>query len=158
MRLCVVLFMLGLSIGPVIDDPVYAPLWLYQGTWKAQKKGKDTADEIANECKLIGKYFGCQQTVNGKLGALIVFVPREKAGQYYTQALLPDDRATGRGELEIDGDHWTYMGKDQEGDKTTYHRTTNIFTGKDNIHYEQSESTDGVHWTVTASGDESRLK
>ena len=75
---------------------------------------------------------------------------------YFTNALLPDGYAGGRGELTISGDNWTYMGKSEDGGKTSYQRTRNTFTGKDRIHYEQGESADGVNWTVTGSGDEVR--
>lgn len=140
-------------------DSAYAPLWLYKGSWEVKVSGAKAGtgpDKLLNECRLIGKYFGCQQTVNGKLSALIVFIPADKPGHYYTQAVLPEGWAVGRGELDIEGDHWTYRSKATEKDKTTYYRTTNLFSGKDNIHFEISESPDGEHWTVTKSGDEVR--
>jgi len=148
---------LGLSspISFAQADSAYAPLWLYKGSWEVKAVGAK-ADKLSNECHLIGKYFGCQQTVNGKLSALIIFIPADKPGHYYTQAVLPEGWAVGRGELEIDGDHWTYRSKTTEKDKTTYYRTTNLFSGKDNIHFEISESPDGEHWTITKSGDEVR--
>jgi hypothetical protein len=141
------------------DDSVYAPLWLYQGNWIAS--AKDLAlgaspDQLTDDCALVGQYFTCQQTVNGKVGALLVFVPAETPGHYFTNAIVPQGYAGGRGELEISGDRWTYSSKSVDGDKTTYHRTLNIFTGKDHIHYEQGESVDGINWTVTGSGDEVR--
>lgn len=136
-------------------DSAYAPLWLYKGNWEVRSAGAK-ADKLSNECNLIGKYFACQQTVNGKLSALIIFIPADKPGHYYTQAVLPEGWAAGRGELEIEGDHWTYRSKATEKDKTTYYRTTNVFSGKDNIHFEISESPDGEHWTLTKSGDEAR--
>ena len=145
-----------LASGP---DPVYAPLWLYGGTWEltsADAKAGTTPDTISNVCGLIGKFLGCQQTLNGKLSSLIIFVPGEKPGHYYTQAVLPEGWAAGRGELDIAGDLWTYRSKATENGKTTYYRTTNVFSGKDKIHFEVSESPDGEHWTVTKSGDERR--
>lgn len=143
-------------LAAAAPDPVYAPLWLYNGGWQVTPMGATKPDQLLNECKLVGKFFACQQTVNGKMSALVVFIPREKPGQYYTQSLRPEGAATGRGELEINGDHWTYLGRSLENGKTKLYRTTNQFTGKNKIHYEQSESTDGEHWTVTGSGDEVR--
>lgn len=142
------------------DDPVYAPLWLYQGDWEMTPKALPAggkADRLSNLCTTIGKYFACQQTVNGKMQGLVLFVPSETRGHYFTQSLTPDGFARGRGELEIQGDLWTYHGKDEDGGKTTYFRTTNVFTGKDRIHFEQGQSSDGQHWTVGGSGDERRL-
>jgi hypothetical protein len=142
------------------DDPVYAPLWLYQGSWVVTPKNLAPGappDQLTNDCSLTGKYFACQQTVNGKIAALVVFIPADTPGHYFTNALLPQGNAGGRGELEISGDNWTYSGKSEEGGKTSYHRTRNTFTGKDRIHFEVGESVDGVNWTVTLSGDEVRV-
>jgi hypothetical protein len=146
-----------LPFFPALAEPdsAYAPLWLYKGSWEVKAVGAK-ADKLTNDCNLIGKYFGCQQTVNGRLSALIIFIPADKPGHYYTQAVLPEGWAVGRGELEIEGDHWTYHSKETENGKTTYYRTTNLFSGKDNIHFELSESSDGEHWKVTKSGDEVR--
>lgn len=140
-------------------DAVYAPLWLYKGSWELKQSNTKTgtaSDYIANVCGLVGKFFACQQTVNGKLSSLVIFIPRDKPGQYYTQAVLPEGLAAGRGELEIGGDLWTYRSQATDKGKTMYYRTTNVFTGKDKIHFEVSESPDGEHWTVTKSGDETR--
>jgi hypothetical protein len=140
-------------------DPVYRPLWLYYGSWTATKQtlsGPSTSQTIVNDCAMAGRFFACQQTVDGKPGALIVFVPASTPGDYYTQAVLQEGWAAGRGQLHIEGDRWTYSSKAQEEGKTTYHRTTNVFSGKDRIHFEISESADEKNWTVTASGDEVR--
>jgi|SRR5579864_1869203 len=158
----IVLAMLALTAvaaSRAADDSVYTPLWLYQGNWIASPKDLAlgaSPDQLSDECALVGKYFTCQQTVNGKIGALLVFVPAETPGHYFTNAIVPQGYAGGRGELEISGDRWTYSNKSVDGDKTTYHRTLNIFTGKDHIHYELGESGDGINWTVTGSGDEVR--
>ena len=107
-----------------------------------------------NRCALVGRYFTCQQTINGKQGNLLVFVAAEKPGHFYTQNITPEGRATGRADLEISGDHWTYTSTWDQGGKTTYYRTTNVFTGKSKIHFEQEESSDGKDYKVTGSGDE----
>lgn len=154
---------LGLSLfAPRLikaSDP-YAPLWLYQGGWRLAGKSNNSAEtsvQLTNACALIGKYFACQQTVNGSVASLIIFIPTAEAGHYYTQAVLPEGLAAGRGQLDIEGDRWTYNSKDDEdGSKNPHHRTTNLFTGKDRIHFEQLESADGQHWTVIKSGDEMR--
>ncbi len=137
----------------------YTPLWLYQGTWKAQSKSETAPKTIANQCARMGQFFGCQQTVDGKPGALILFLPRDGApGHYYTQAVNMEGRALGRGDLLIEGSRWTYSSQSVEDGKTTYYRTTNEFTGKNRIHFEVSDSSDGEHWRVTMSGDEQRTK
>jgi hypothetical protein len=153
-----VLLVLAPAFG---KDPAYEPLWLYKGAWKGTRKAGNAApvtNTIKNDCALAGRFFVCQQTVDGKPGALLIFVPAGSPGSYYTQAVLQEGFATGRGELRIEGNRWTYSSKAERNGKTTYHRTTNVFTGKDRIHSEQLESNDSEHWTITATGDLVRVR
>lgn len=105
----------------------------------------------------MSKYFACGEAVNGKPALLMIFVPSDQPGHYYTQTVHPDARAGGRGELQITGDRWTLTSIWDEGGKTVYYRTTDVFTGKDHIHFEQAESSDGKDYKVTGSGDEVRV-
>lgn len=144
--------------APVVN-PAYAPLWLYQGTWSVRRSDLAVGakpDELKNQCALLGKYFACQQTINGQEGALLIFIPAAAAGQYYTQNVRLDGFASGRGNLEIAGDRWTYASTRDESGHTVYYRTTNAFSGKNHIHFESAESNDGKSWKVTGSGDETR--
>jgi hypothetical protein len=143
-----------------VADPVYAPLWLYQGTWRITSNTAGAKpDELKNQCALVGKYFVCQQTVNGQPGALLIFIPADNnAGHYHTQNVNAQGRATGVGDLEISGDRWVFSSRwEQGGGKITYYRTTNVFIGKNHIHYEQAESSNGKDWKVANSGDEVRV-
>lgn len=139
-------------------DSVYAPLWLYQGTWQVTRQGtaQGKPDTLKNQCALVGRYFACQQTVNGTPGALLVFIPTSQPGHYYTQNIMPEGRATGRADLEISGNRWIFSNTWDQGGRTTYYRTTNIFTGKTHIHFEQAESSNNRDWTVKSSGEETR--
>ncbi|MGH9520791.1 MAG: hypothetical protein ACRD2D_14120 [Terriglobales bacterium] len=157
--LCACALLAGLILAQAPGDP-YAPLRLYDGTWNAtgQRDGKPVSNHIVNVCKQLGLYFACQQTVDGKVGSLIVFVPTDTPGQYHTQAVLPQGYATGRGDLDIQGERWTYSSKgaDDKG-KTVYFRTLNVFHGPDHIHYTLQKSSDGQHWTTDGEGDEIHL-
>jgi len=140
-------------------EAVYAPLWLYKGTWKVTKKDQPASakpDNLLNQCALVGKYLACQQTVNGAVSALLIFVPAKSPGQYFTQSVMPDGRAGGRGDLAIEGDKWTFASNWNQGGKTTFYKTINVFSGKNRIHFEQQESTDNKEWKTTGSGDEVR--
>lgn len=152
-----ILLLLFAASASCSAQDAYAPLTLYNGGWKVQKSGATAPDHLMNHCARLGTYYSCEQEVNGKESALIVFVPGDAPGKYHTQAILPSGFATGRGDLEINGDHWIYIGKDVENTKTTWYRTTNEFKGKDHIHFEQAQSEDGSHWKVTGSGDEERV-
>jgi hypothetical protein len=140
-------------------DPAYAPLWLYQGAWRVSPSDLAPGakpDELKNQCALLGKYFACDQTVNGQPVGLVIFLPAGAAGHYYTQNVRVDGLASGRGDLVIAGDHWTYSSTRDDSGRTVYHRITNVFTGKNRIHFETAESADGKNWKVTRSGDEVR--
>jgi hypothetical protein len=141
-------------------DKVYQPLWLYHGHWKAKSASGDSAPklvDIVNYCARVGRFFGCEQTVDGKPGAMVVYIPAETPGHFYTQAILPDGNANGRGELIIEGDRWTFQSASPKDEKPPHYKTTNVFSGKDRIHFEQLESKDGKHWEVKSSGDETRV-
>lgn len=138
----------------------YTPLWLYNGSWRVTRKDLAPGakpDELMNQCALVGKYFACQQTVNGTPGALLIFVPTGEPGRYYTQNVRPDALASRRGDLQIEGNTWTYRTAWDQGGKTTYYKTLNTFSGKDRIHFEQLESTNNKDWKTTNSGDEVRI-
>jgi hypothetical protein len=143
-------------------DAIYAPLWLYQGMWQVTRKSAGNGakpERLVNRCAQLGKYFACQQSVNGAEGGLVIIIPAEKPGHYYTQSITAEGRATGKADLEISGDHWTYSSRWPQGNgKITYYRTTKVFSGKDRIHFEQAESSDGAQWTIKDSGDEVRLE
>jgi hypothetical protein len=141
-------------------DPTFAPLWLYDGTWQVSRKDQPAAakpDTLANQCALLGKYFTCSQVVNGVQQGLVVFLPASGPGRFYTQSIMPDGRATGRNDLQISGDIWTYTSRRDEGGKTTFYRTLNTFSGKTKIHFESSHSENNKDWTIDASGDEVRV-
>ncbi len=139
-------------------DTAYAPLWQYNGTWQVTKSGSGATkpDVLLNQCALVGKYFTCQQSVNGAVSALLVFVPTSAPGQFHTQSVMPDGRGAGLGLLKIEGDKWTYLSNWNQGGKTTFYKTTNVFTGKTHIHFEQQESDNNKDWKTTGSGDEIR--
>jgi hypothetical protein len=148
--------LLPLASSALADSP-FEQLWQYQGTWDVTMSAngaKAASNKVQNDCIDMGQFFLCQQTVDGKVVALLTFTQAETKGHFYTNPVFPDGRAAGRGELEIEGDRWTYPSKEEENGKTKYYRIINIFTGKDRIHFERSESSDGKTWKLLASGDE----
>ena len=59
------------------------------------------AEKLTNQCALVGRYFTCEQTVNGAAGNLLIFIPApDKPGHYYTQNVTPEGRGTSRGILK----------------------------------------------------------
>jgi hypothetical protein len=153
------LLLTALASSTVHAAPSDNPLMLYQGTWHVTRKSAGAnakPDELKNQCALVGKFFTCQQAVNGSVTALLIFIATNQPGHYATQNVLPEGRATGKGELEITGNRWIFTSSWNQGSKTIRYRTTNVFADKNHIHFEQEESSDGVHWETKDSGDDIR--
>ncbi|HMD44323.1 MAG TPA: hypothetical protein VKH45_14705 [Candidatus Acidoferrum sp.] len=144
------------------DDGPYAPLKLYDGSWEVKVSVPESkTDHLVNHCAQTGLFYACEQVVNGKTGALVVFLPVGKtasgAQEYRTQPLLANASAAGDwGHLTIDGDNWLYSWDSRDGKKTVHWRVTNHFTGKDKIHFEVQNSEDGTNWKTQSVGDEER--
>jgi len=141
------------------DDP-YASLKRYDGDWTViSSDGKTT--QLENHCARTGLFFACEQVLNGKSAALVVFLPAGKTAEgqtYRTQALTADAHTPGPWfHLAIDGDRWVYAaGAERDKNHPLHQRTLNQFSGPDRIHFEVQTSKDGKAWTTTLSGDEQR--
>lgn len=137
------------------EDP-YAPLGLYQGQWRLTPAGGAMALEVSNHCARTGLFFACEQVVDGKPFALVVFQPTGGTPQRYTyrsQILQADGSAPGAwSEVTIEGPHWTYLSQG-----AVRRRTLNAFSGPDRIHYTVQHSADGLSWVTDSEGDEQRL-
>jgi len=160
LRLILLLALAAMGEAGWAADATFTSLWLYHGSWKVTRTtaGAGTKrDELVNQCALVGKYFTCQQTINGQQGNLFVVVAASTPGHFYTQNITPEGRATGRASLEISGSKWVFTSTWDQGGTTTYYRTTNLFTGQNKIHFEQEESSDGKDYKVTGSGDEVKV-
>lgn len=150
-------FLLPVLAHAAGSDSVVAPLWAYNGTWQVTKNHAPKPDILVNQCSAFANYFACQQTVNGQVSALLVFIPGRTPGQFSTQSIMPDGRAGGRGDLKLEGNTWTYLNRWNQGTKITYYRVLNVYQGKNRIHFEQQESDDGKDWKTTSSGEEVRV-
>lgn len=156
---CVLLCTTIATVLAAPPDP-YVPLWPYHGSWQVSRKDRLPSappDKLVNQCSLAGHFFVCAQSVNGGPDALLIFIPSGKPGRYYTQNVRPEGRAAGRGDLEIQGTTWVYTSTWDEGGRTVYYRTTNVFLNHAHIHFEQAESTDNKTWVVKNSGEEIRV-
>jgi len=162
----VVAFAASISTGAqtrIADDP-YAPLKLYEGKWDATTTGGDKAiTHLENRCNATGLFFVCEQKVNGKTEALVVFLPISSTGpnneKYKTTFLNADATPScGWNNLTIDSDRWVYSWEDGEGRTKVYWRNINTFSDASHIHYEIQRSDDGVIWKSVKAGDEVHLQ
>ena len=140
------------------DDP-YAALKLFDGKWIAVSSAGG-ATPIENHCARTGKFFACEQMVNGKTAALVVFLPdgpTEKGEAYLVQTLVPTGQKPGLWRtLTIEGDRWTYSDPAPRGGKARRERSVDQFLGPDHIHYELQSSVGGKAWITVRSGDQRR--
>ncbi|HZL00341.1 MAG TPA: hypothetical protein VFC47_10600 [Caulobacteraceae bacterium] len=141
------------------DDDPYAPLKLYQGRWAVTSDQDGKTMTVENRCARTGLFFACEQAVEGKTKALVVFLPDGRTSDglfYHTQTLTPTAAPPGGwNALTIDGDRWTYAGS--HTGKAERERTINLFSGPDRIRFETQESKDGRTWTTKVSGEERRI-
>lgn len=161
---------LNLEKVNLASDP-YAPLRLYDGRWDVVPANPDKPAEkvhgetvhLENHCAKVGEFFACNQFVNGKNMAIVIFLPLhplENGGYAYrNQALqVEGDLPSTWGNLEIVGDRWVYSSEETDKGKKIYWRITNVFSGPDKIHFAVQRSEDGATWTTNMSGDEARAK
>ncbi len=142
-----------------IPENAYAPLELYNGTWKIVPGHHNRPyDTLVNRCQRADLFYSCTQTVDGTLVAMVVFVPTDVPGRYHSQVVLPSGEAVGRSNITIEGDQWTYSSEEDRNGKPFYYRTVNTFDGKNKIHFSQQTSSDGVHFDEKSSGDEQRIE
>jgi hypothetical protein len=152
------------AAAPANRDP-YATLKLYDGKWDLAASGAEQKiTHIENHCSRTGLFFVCEQIVNGKSEALVVFLPlldssAGAAQEYRMQALIADASPGGEwSKLTIDGDRWVYSWESTEGGKKISWRNINTFSGPDKIHYEVQRLAPDNSWKTEKSGDERRVK
>jgi hypothetical protein len=147
----------------MFSSAVFAPLKVYEGTWTVVSAhtvaGDGRPDTLVNHCTEGTAFYTCEQVVNGKSLALIVFTATDDPTKFHTQPVLQNGRAIGISDLTITGDRWTFLsnGTDANGNQIFY-RTENFFTGRDKIHFEQYESVDNKTWVKKNQGDEVRVQ
>ena len=106
--------MTGLLLLMMFSGALFAPIKVYEGTWTVVSAhtmaGQGRPDTIVNHCNEGTAFYTCEQVVNGKSLALIVYTATEDPTKFHSQPVLPDGQAVGRGDLTILGDHWTFLG------------------------------------------------
>lgn len=139
-------------------------LTIYNGNWVVRAlhpwsgASPGAVDRLKSRCQAFTLYFACEQTVNDKPQALIVYTIGADSGRFNTRTIAPNGLAGGRGDLTINGDHWTYLDKPPSGLTGPWSRVENTIVDRNHIRFEEYETTDqGKHWTLTNSGTEVRI-
>lgn len=153
-----------LAMALASDTDPFAPLAIYDGEWtvRAEHPWSGTAgatDRLTSRCHRFTAYFACEQTINDRPTSLIVYNSGAAPGRLNTRTIAPNGLAGGRGDLTLDGSHWTYIDKPPASLKGNWSRTENVVVDKDHIRFEEHESADeGKTWTRTNAGEETRLR
>lgn len=146
-------------VAPGTSNGALQPLQVYDGSWLVTPKtapGQPSrVDHLTNHCHLADAFFTCEQVVNGKAMALLVFTQASGAGKFHSTVVMPDGTPGGQpGDLTIAGQHWTFLNTDRAG-KPSF-RVENTFRGRDHIHFEQFKASPDGSWQKTGEGDEVR--
>lgn len=157
-----------LSLFPAVavhaDGTALDRLAVYAGTWQGRyehfatpysKAGRDTT-LLHNDCWRAHRFYACEQVVDGKPVALVVFLPAAAPDRYITDAIPADGGHPNSGTLVVAGDRWVFPWQFQDHGRTVHARVVNVFHGRDRIDYRQEYSLDQVHWTPMAAGEEVR--
>ena len=149
---------------PPLATDAFKKLEIYDGDWTVRAdhpwsgapSGND--DHLRSRCQRFSAYFACEQTVNQKPLALIVYTAADAPNRFHTRTIATDGRAGGRGDLVLDGNRWTYLDKPLSGLKGPWSRTENTIRDENHIRFVEYESSDaGKTWVQTNAGFEVRL-
>jgi hypothetical protein len=136
------------------------------GTWKTDGQAFDTdfsraghdTSTLRNDCWRSGEFYSCDQYVNGKSKALIVFSFNASDGTYNTYAIRSGGAPATSGKLKIDGDTWTYENPQDPGSQPPYFRTVNVLEDFTTIHFAVEYTRDNLHWITMNQGVEIKQK
>src|SRR5450432_1346662 len=97
----------ALAMGPPgkSSKEVFAPLSVYDGAWTVTVDG-GTADSLVNRCNTGTAFYTCEQVVNGKPVALLIFTAAKEEGKFDVDNVLPNGHASSDTDLIIDGNRW----------------------------------------------------
>ena len=144
---------------PAPTDP-FAALEVYEGTWTVRAEhpfsGGAGPDTLVNHCTRGQAFYSCEQTVNGKAAALVVFTLSDTPGRYAVNTILPNGHTSSGTDLMIEGDHWTFLTHGATGEAS--YKTENTFHRRDSIRFLIERSADGTHWETINQGDDSRSR
>ncbi len=154
-------FVLAALAGAPAPSP-FAPLEIYNGTWTVRAQhsfsGNPGPDTLTNHCHVGEAFYTCEQIVNGKPAALLIFTLSSEPGKFDVDSIMPNGHASSDTDLLISGphnEHWTFV--TNSAPKTPSFRVENTFSGPNAIHFEMFSTTDaGKTWTKVNEGDDTR--
>ena len=148
-------FLAALISTPALAADPYDALKAMDGHWRVTS-GSGRIEEVDNACSRTGLFFVCEQTVQGKPAALVVFRPKERGDReegklaYRVQTLnAGGDRPGPWKDLVIDGSTWTISDAEHPGGRKT--RTLITHSGPDYMHVEVQAEGKEETWAPVSS-------
>jgi hypothetical protein len=137
---------------PAIAADPYDALKAMDGHWRVTT-GSGRVEDVDNACSRTGLFFVCEETVQGKPTALVVFRPRDRQEgklAYRVQTLTAGgDRPGPWRDLVIDGTDWTISDAGSQGGRKT--RTVITHSGPDYMHVEVQAEGKNETWVPVST-------
>ena len=137
----------------------------YAGTWKMQmnyvesahSKARAESMTVANDCWHSDFFYVCNQIIDGKSRALIVFFYDPVAKRYGSYPIAVGADTVHPATVVVDEKSITFPYDMQDNGKTVHMRIVNTFTTPDTLDFKQEYSEDGQKWVTIATGVEHRV-
>jgi len=144
-------------------------LGAYIGKWKstgtlldtAYTKAASAAGETNCQWSASHGFMICDQLVNlsGEVhNDVSIYTYDEKTGTFAFVGVSRDAPRPRTPKLTIEGNIWTYANEFDDGPKHIRFRTVNEFKSANSITWRSEYSEDGIHWTLTGSGNVTRVQ
>ena len=137
----------------------------YAGTWKMQlnyvesahSKARAESMTVTNDCWHSDFFYVCNQIIDGKSRALIVFFYDPVAKRYGSYPIAVGADTVHPATVVVDEKSITFPYDMQDNGKTVHMRIVNTFTTPDTLDFKQEYSEDGQKWVAMATGVEHRV-
>lgn len=137
----------------------------YAGTWKMQMTYVDSAHSkpgtesmtVKNDCWRSDNFYVCNQIIDDKSRALIVFFYDAVAKRYGSYPISVGADTVHPATVLVDAKSITFPWDMQDNGKTVHMRIVNTFTTPDTLDFKQEYSDDGKNWVTMATGVEHRV-
>jgi hypothetical protein len=137
----------------------------YAGTWNAQLTYVESAHSkagtqsmtVRNDCWRSDNFYVCNQIIDGKSRALIVFFYDPVAKRFGSYPISVGADAVHPASVLVDEKTITFPWDIEDRGKTVHMRIVNTFTTPDTLDFRQEYSDDGKTWIAMATGVEHKV-
>jgi hypothetical protein len=137
----------------------------YAGTWKMQmsyvesahSKARTESMTVKNDCWHSDNFYVCNQIIDDKSRALIVFFYDPVAKRFGSYPIAVGADTVHPANVLVDEKSITFPYDIEDNGKTVHMRIVNTFTTADTLDFRQEYSDDGQKWVTMATGVEHRV-